>query len=425
MNNPMFDSFMKTLTGPCMAREGEAVLACCSGGVDSTALLDLLVRAAGILHLRVGVVHVDHGIRGEVSRKDAFFVSEHCARLGLPCHLYQLGMSAHAPNIEEQARTGRYEAVSRCMRDHGYSSAATGHTMDDQAETLLYRLIRGSGIRGLAGMDYCVDGLIRPLLSFTRVQIEEYANARNIPHVEDSTNLNTALARNFIRLEIIPSMKKINPLVVKSISRLSEIAREEGELIERLSHELEEASRVFDWGLVRAYRMTDLLNAPRAVMKRMMIRLISEMTGEPRGIDASQVEGVTDVLFGKKAGHTIKRRVAVRCDDGCLVFLAAGPGPYYELDVTQSGTYRIDSLVQGVKIDFGGTLRNPLKLRSPGKGDRCAGKRVVKILADKGVMKSLRPFWPVVVRNGDIVSVAGVFDSEGGHGVRTEFPCHA
>lgn len=417
---------MTTLTGPCMVSKGDAVLVCCSGGVYSTVLLDLLVRAAGVLRLRIGVVHIDHGIRGAASRKDALFVSGHCTSLGLPCHVYELGMQAHAPNIEEQARSKRYEAISKCMKDHGYSSAATGHTMDDQAETLVYRLIRGSGIRGLAGMDYRSSSLIRPLLTFTREQVEEYAGTHGIPHVEDGTNRDTALARNLIRLEIIPVMKRINPTVVKSISRLSDIAREEGGLIEGLSAELEHGSCVFDWGIVRAYRMADLVEAPLAVLKRMMIGLISEMTGEPRGIDALQIDGIVDVLFGRKAGHTVRRRVAVRSDGGCLVFSAAGADPHYDIEVTGPGKYRIGPLNQVVKIAFSENIDSPMRLKSPGSGERCAGRKIVKLLADRDIMKSLRPFWPVVVRDdGEIVSVAGIFDSEERPGVKTEFPCHA
>lgn len=414
---------MKTLTGPCMVRDGDAVLVCCSGGVDSAVLLDLFVRAAGIVHLRVGVVHVDHGIRGTASREDARFVSDHCRKLGLPCYVYELGMSPDEQNIEEQARTGRYAAISRCLEENGYRIAATGHTMDDQAETIVYRIIRGSGVRGLAGMDYRKDALIRPLLAFTREQIEDYAGKRGIPHMEDSTNLDIALARNFIRRDIIPAMKKINPGAVRSMSRFSDIAREEGEFLEGLSRALEEASRVFDWGIVKAYRMDDLLTSPRAVLKRMVIRLVSGMAGDPRGIDALQVEGIVDVLSGRKAGHTVRRRVAVRRDSGCLLLCTAGAGHHYDLDVTESGTYTIEPLGQRVKIDLSMGQGNSVRLKSASPGERCAGKKVVKLLAERGVMKGLRPFWPVLERDGEIVSVAGIFDSE--EGVRTEFPCHA
>lgn len=420
----MFDSFLKTLTGPCMVREGDTVLACCSGGLDSMVLLDLLVLASVPLHLRVGVVHVDHGIREEVSWKDALFVSEHCEKRGLPCHVYQLGMSPDEPNLEEHARLRRYGMIYSCMNEHGYISAATGHTLDDQAETLVYRLIRGSGIRGLAGMEYRgANGLIRPMLPFTREQIEGYAAQRGIGHVEDSTNLDTTFARNLIRREIIPVMRRINPSAAKAISRLADIARQEGEFLEGRATALEGSSRVFDWSIVRAYRLADLESAPPAVLKRMIIRIVSAMLNEPRGIDSLQVEGIMEVVAGGKAAHTIRRKVTVRRDSESLVFSAAGTGPFYDFAIPESGTYLIEPLHQQVRIEFDKKPGLPFHLRSHLDGERFQGKRVVRLLADGGVMKSLRLFWPVLVSGAEIVSIAGLWDSGDGAVITTEFPC--
>lgn len=415
---------MKTLTGPCLVRAGESVLACCSGGVDSMVLLDLLVHASGLLHLRVGVVHVDHGIREEASWKDALFVSEYCEKLGLPCHVYQLGMSPNEPNLEEQARLRRYERIFSCMSEHGYRSAATGHTMDDQAETLVYRLVRGSGIRGLGGMEHRgANGLIRPMLPFTREQIEGYAAQKGIPYGEDSTNLDTTFVRNLIRREIIPVMERINPSAVRAISRLAGIAREEGEFIEGRAMALEGSSRVFDWGIVRAYRLADLEGAPPAVLKRMVIRIVSAMLNEPRGIDSLQVEGIMEVIDGPKAAHTIKRKVTARRDEESLVFSIAGTGPFYDFVVPEPGIYMIEPLLQQVRIDFDRKQGLHLHLRSHVDGERFQGKRVVRLLADGGIMKSLRPFWPVLVSGQEVVSVAGLWDSGDGTVLKTEFPC--
>ncbi len=423
MNTVMLDSFVKTLTGPCMVRQGGSVLACCSGGIDSMVLLDLLVLAAGPLCLRLGVVHADHGIRGEESRKDALFVSESCKKLGLPCHVYRLGMSPDEPNLEEQARLLRYDKILACMNEQGYLSAATGHTMDDQAETLVYRLIRGSGIRGLAGMEYrSANGVIRPMLTFTREQIEGYAAKRGIAYSEDGTNLDTTLARNLIRREIVPLMKRINSSAVKAISRLAGIAREEGEFIERQVSALEDSSRVIDWGIVRAYRHADLENAPPAVLKRLMIRIVSTMIDEPRGIDSLQVEDIAGVVEGRKAAHTVKRKVLVSRDEDCVVFSTSGAGPFYDITIQKPGTYMIEPLHQQVRIDFDKGM-GLFHLRSHMPGDRFQGRRVVRLLADKEVTKSLRPFWPVLVSGGEVVSVVGMRDSRDGLVVQTVFPC--
>lgn len=426
MNLPMIHSFIKTLTGPCMIGRGESVLACCSGGIDSMVLLDLLMQASGPLGLKVGVAHVDHGIREEASRKDAVFVSDHCKRLGIPCHVYELGLSPTVSNLEEQARNGRYGKIAECMRVHGYAAAATGHTLDDQAETIVYRLVRGSGIRGLAGMEFRVrSGIVRPMLGFTRQQVEEHARAQGIGYVEDSTNLDTTLTRNLIRHEIIPLMKRINPLAAASIARLGEIAREEGGLLDELSLVLEGEALEVDWGLVRAYRLGPLENAPTAVLKRMLIRATSSLVREPRGIDALQVEEIVKVVKGRKAGHTVMRRVAVTRDEDALVFCPAGQGPFYRVEIPGPGLYTVAPLGVSVRIGFEGAPAQPMVLRAHAKGERIDGRKVVKLLADKGVTKSLRPFWPVLAAGDEVVSIAGVFDHDHGMKLFTEFPLRA
>jgi tRNA(Ile)-lysidine synthase len=425
MNISMLGSFVKILTGPCAVGESDSVLACCSGGVDSMVLLDLLVRAAVPLGLRLGAVHVDHGIRGAASRSDARFVQRRCREIGIACHVHRLSLGPETPNLEETARKRRYEAVRSCMADHGYGFAATGHTMDDQAETVIYRFIRGSGVRGLGGMEAKNPwNLIRPLLGFGREQVETYAAQQGISFVEDATNHDVKLARNLIRHEIIPAMKKINPLVVRSACRLAAIAREEGNLVEDLAAALQKASCEYDWGIVRAYRLYDLAKAQQPVTQRVVIRVLSDMLDDPRGIDASQVEGIMEVVKGEKRAHTVKRRIRAQRDSQSITFCRAGRGPFYELPVDAPGTWMIEPLHQCAAIQAQDSGFQGLTLRSLLPGDRIGRERAVRILAEGGVAKALRPFWPVLVSDGRIVSLPGVRDAWPEAGLKTEFPCH-
>lgn len=426
MKISMLGSFMKTLTGPCAVREGDAVLSCCSGGVDSMVLLDLLTRAAPCLGIKLGAVHVDHGIRGEASHRDSRFVEEHCAGRGITCHVIRLSLGPDTPNLEEEARLRRYRAVRACMAEHGYQAAAAGHTMNDQAETLVHRLIRGSGVRGLAGMEPRGPwGLIRPLLHFSRQEVEEYADLHGIAFVEDLTNKDTNLVRNLIRHEIIPVMEKINPSVLRSVCRLSEIARREGALVEDLSGGLERRAQERDWGLVRTYRCGDLLEAPRVLAERMVIRVLSDMLGEPRGIDASQVEEVMRVVAGEKRAHTLARRVRVQRDGGIAAFFPDGPGPHYELRTSGPGIVEIAPLKQRVGIRMSSSpATGGIAVRSLLPGDRIEGQRAVRLLAESGVAAVLRPFWPVLVCEGRVVSVVGIRDSWPEAGLQTEFSSH-
>jgi tRNA(Ile)-lysidine synthetase-like protein len=417
----MRDSFMNTLTGQCGVRQGDKVLACCSGGMDSMVLLHLLMEAAGSLDLKVGVMHVDHGIRKDASANDALFVTQFCSNLGVPCHVERLSLAPDTPNLEETARNARYRAIFEFMNKNGYCLAATGHTMNDQAETLLYRMVRGSGIRGLVGMGYSGgQGIIRPLLSFTREQIQGYAEAEKIPWVEDSSNRNTDLARNLIRHEVIPLLRRINPSVENALFRLADIAREEGDLVEKLSRDLEACSSVLDWGMVKGFKLSRIQEAHPAVVKHMVIKTVSSLLGEPRGIDAAEVEGIFSVIAGMKKSHTVKRQIQVKIDRDCLVFCPSGKGPYYSLAIPGPGVYKIGPLGQEVRIESAAGLS--LRLKSHEQGERIKGRRVVKVLADRGVMKSLRPFWPVLMSGEEPVSIAGIWDTLEDEGLKTEFP---
>ncbi len=189
----MLEKFKQTLTGLCGVKTGDGVLACCSGGIDSMVLLRLMKTASVELGLKLHAVTVDHGLRCEAPG-DAQFVLDTCAALGVEASLYELKMDPKIPNLEEEARIRRYEAIRDCRNKLGYKFIATGHTTDDQAETLIYRLIRGTGIRGMSGMDYAgPDGLIRPMLNITRAEVEAFAKANDIRYVTDQTNADLTL----------------------------------------------------------------------------------------------------------------------------------------------------------------------------------------------------------------------------------------
>ncbi len=370
-------------------------------------LLELMLRAARPLSLRIGVVHVDHGIRSGESQKDARFVLDRCRELSIDSYLFELRISPKMANLEEEARQRRYEAIIDCMNHHGYTFAATGHTLDDQAETILYRIIRGTGVRGLSGMVFTrPDGLIRPLLGISRNQVEDFARTEEIMHVEDRTNYDVRLSRNLIRHTILPLMKRMNPRVVHSIARLAQIAQEEGGFIEEKVRILERDALLYNWGIVKAFRLDVLRNAAEAIVKRLIINVATGMIREPRGIDTIQVDAMLDVLRGKSAAHTLKRKMRVQHDGSALVFRTAQEGPYYQVPVYQPGPIHIPEINAQIRVSFPVEIGTPLELRSFLKGDRLRGKRVSEILTRMGVMNSLKHFWPVLTSSTDIIAVA-------------------
>jgi tRNA(Ile)-lysidine synthetase-like protein len=401
------NTFISALTGPCGVNRGVSVLVCVSGGMDSMVLLDLMHSACRSLDLTLGVIHVDHGLRKGESAQDALFVQESCRGLPVLFHLVELGMVSGMANVEEEARTLRYEAIRTCMQNHGYAFAATGHTVDDQAETVLYRIIRGTGIRGLAGMEFMrPDGIIRPMLGIRRSHVAEYARMQGIASVKDMTNDDTRLARNYIRSEIIPLVEKMNPQAIRSIASLANIAREEGSALEKMALDLEQVSMAFDWVMIKAFRADDLRTAPDAVLKRFLIHVISGFINEPRGIDAIQIDAALEVLKGTLRAHTIKRRAKVLLEGKLFIVHVTSPGPYYIKKITKQDSIFIPEINKTVHIGMTTGVARTCLLRSYMKGDRMTGKKLSSTLARMKIPCALRPFWPVLEAHEEIIAVA-------------------
>lgn len=201
-----------------------------SGGADSVAMLLALYELKVELKLNISVRHFEHGIRGEESIKDAEFVEKLCQSLSVPFFIGSGDVKSYASenglSIEEAARKLRYEFL--LQTDAG--QIATAHTADDNAETILFNLIRGSGISGLSGIDEIsyMEGkrIVRPLIGVTRTQVEEFLKERGQDYCLDSTNLQNEYSRNKIRNEIIPLLEGINPGAKGNINRAADLLKQ-------------------------------------------------------------------------------------------------------------------------------------------------------------------------------------------------------
>jgi tRNA(Ile)-lysidine synthase len=205
---------------------GETVLVAVSGGADSVALLDLLHEVSPVLRLSLHAAHVHHGLRPE-AESDADFVGHLCERLAVPYHLERVAVRREPPweGLEAEARRARYSALLARARALGAHRVATGHTADDQAETVLMRLLQGAGPRGLAGILPARGPVIRPLLETRRREIERYLRERGLGWVEDTTNRDPRLLRNRIRHEVLPLLGEVwGAGVVESLCRSAAVA---------------------------------------------------------------------------------------------------------------------------------------------------------------------------------------------------------
>ena len=225
-------------------KAGDRLCVAVSGGADSVALLLTLHAANSTTRESLGVglsaVHINHNLRGEESNADQQFVEDLCISLDIPLHLHQANIpnriaetraDGNPETIEEAARNARYEFFTTLLASGHADSILTAHTLDDQAETVLMKLLRGAWTEGLSAIHPVVTlpkgKILRPFLNTRRTEIEAFLKQANQSWREDSTNTNTAFTRNKIRHELLPQLRAYNPNLDQTLANLAELAREE------------------------------------------------------------------------------------------------------------------------------------------------------------------------------------------------------
>ena len=274
-----------------LVKAGDRVLCAVSGGADSMCLLHLLHSNAAALGIEVCAASFDHRLRGERSRLDCEFVSRWCAERGIDCVLGGEDVRQYAEKtgtgIEEAARACRYAFLESTAIELGCGLIATAHNADDNAETMLLNLTRGSGLKGLCGIPPKRGNIIRPLLSTTRAQIEEYLRENGVPHVEDSTNESDDYTRNVLRHHVMPVLKGINPAFSEAAFRTARLLREDEEYLGGMA---EEAYR-------EHYKNGALpVEALRALPRPAAVRVLRLICG--RGLSAVHAEAVYALCEG-------------------------------------------------------------------------------------------------------------------------------
>ncbi len=269
---------------------GERVVCAVSGGADSMCLLHL-VWSQGY---DVIAAHFEHGIRGEESQRDAHFVETWCRKHGIPFVLGHGDAPGYAAenglSLEEAARELRYDFLYKTAEAYGADRILTAHSLDDNAETLLFNLIRGSGTAGLCGIPQSRGKLLRPLLHVSRAEIEAYLRENEVPHVEDSSNESDDYTRNLIRHRVMPLLKEINP-------RFPEAAERTARLSER--------DEAFFSALARAYLGHELKNESlpleslRALHPAVASRVIRTLFP---GLSMERCDAVLDFVRGSEYG---------------------------------------------------------------------------------------------------------------------------
>lgn len=224
----------RTLLERGLIPRGAGVVVGTSGGPDSTALLDVLVRLSGELGLRLVAVGVDHGLR-EAAGRELDLAEGHAQRRGVPFQRIQVVLDP-AESVHAAARAARYAALQAVAAERGATRIAIGHTLDDQAETVLARVLRGSGLRGLGGIDPArADGVVRPLLDASRAEVRDYLAENGIAFAEDPSNADPRFERSRIRHEILPALAREDVGAVLHLARLADEAREADDALEAMA----------------------------------------------------------------------------------------------------------------------------------------------------------------------------------------------
>jgi tRNA(Ile)-lysidine synthase len=246
----MLNQLTKTLTRFQMLEHGESVVVGVSGGPDSLALLHALYSLRELWSLRLVAVHVHHGLRGVDADADAAFVRMFCLDREIPFYLFELDVQKlsleSGLSFEMEGRRIRYEAFEKVAAEENCQKIAIAQNMNDQCETLLMRLFRGSGLKGLGATQPVRDGrFIRPLIETAREDIERYCELNELNPRRDHTNFEPDYDRNRIRLEVIPYLEKnFNPRLVQTLARTADLLRDEESLLERVTAEALESCRL-------------------------------------------------------------------------------------------------------------------------------------------------------------------------------------
>lgn len=309
----MIDKVISTIERYQMLEKGATVIVALSGGADSMALLSVLNTLATNFDLHLLAAHVNHGLRGAEALRDEVFVKDQCKILGIEIKVLKANVKETALNsgegIEECGRRIRYDFFNSIC---GNTVIATAHTLSDSMETMLFNLARGATLKGLCSIPPVRDNIIRPLIECTRTEIEAYCSKNNISYVTDSSNLTDDFTRNNIRHNIIPQLKKINPLLENAYLRCSNSLVEDENYLNRETLNLIEAA-TFENG----YDADILLNSHIALRKRALAKILFEKTGtKPENKHIQSVEH----LLRNGGNIQILKAVTARVRSGVLLF---------------------------------------------------------------------------------------------------------
>lgn len=286
-----------------LLENGDKVLVAVSGGPDSICLLHMLNCIKDKFGIKISVAHINHLLREDEAFRDEEYVESTCEKMGIKCYIKRIDIKLLAQkrgiSIEMAGREGRYEFFDEIMKDKKYTKVAVAHNANDQAETILMRIMRGTGIEGLTGIKPIRDGfLIRPILSLSRGEIEEYCSKENLNPRIDLSNMERDYSRNRVRLDIIPYMKEyFNSDVIGTINRVASSLSIDNDFIEEQVTEVYD--KVCESYLNKIHIKSEILEYHLAIQTRVVKKALMELSKTYRNFEMKHIINVIDLAKKK------------------------------------------------------------------------------------------------------------------------------
>ena len=423
-----------------MVDSGDTVLVGFSGGADSTALVQLLWRYSQQVPIRLEAVHVNHGIRGEEALRDQQFCEQFCQERQISFTAVQEDVPSQAAkeglSLEEAGRNARRRVFEHFSEKYHASVIALAHHQRDQAETMLFRLMRGTGLRGLCGMRPVNGKYIRPLLCVDRPQIEQYLKEQDIQWVEDGTNQELEYTRNQIRHGLLTPMEQVSPGCVTRMAGTAARLSEVEDYLEQELHKAEGQYLQIEKDSARI-RLEAFENLHPAMQKMLVRRALEQLPGGLRDVEAVHVEKICALAHGKRGSRIpLPSRNTAVLEYDCIVFKQGYGSDREETEVPcgSSGIYEFQGIQYEVTVenrdknqeipvnrytkwfDYDKIRQEVvLRTRSPGDYLSCgpgAHKKLKDYLIDSKVPRESRDGLTVLADGNHILWVVGMRISE-------------
>lgn len=426
---------VQTVRKYSMLSGGERVLTGLSGGPDSVALLHVLDELKDTFNLTLHALYINHGLRPEEIPDEIELCRDLAESLGITFKVEEAGVKALSErdglSIQEAARRLRYGAFEEYAHKMEADRIATGHHADDQAETVIMRLLRGSGPKGLSGIPPVRGRIIRPLIESERVEIIDYLKKNGFRYMVDTSNLKMKYQRNRMRQEILPLLREYNPNLTGTLCRTADIHREENKYLEVkvteslmrvISRKGEESAELF---------LSPLQNMDKVILRRALMRIVEETRGL-RGVGLEHIERIINLIFTGSSGSRVQLPGGIRAVKGysTLTITSAKPerpGEYTltlpgETVLKEAGILLISTIADKEPGSADGKsaavfdldkLQFPLTVRPRRAGDffypMGFGKRkkLQDYLVDEKVPRELRDSVPLLISGDDIIWVVG------------------